>query len=91
MAEKSADVKETRAARLARLLTRALPDDAARIASGNWGKPGPPYQFRTLEDGRQNLLIEDQATGTRLGFVGATRDELLDKLEAHLTKGVANG
>jgi len=91
MAEENAQVKETRAARLARLLTRALPDDAERIASGQWGKSGAPYQFRTLEDGRQNLVIEDQTTGTRLGFVGATRDELLDKFEAHLTKGVANG
>ena len=79
-------VKETRAARLQRLLLKVLPGDATRIKSGEWGKPGPPYQFKTAADGRQKLVIEDPTTESRLGFIGATRDELLDQLEAHVKK-----
>lgn len=77
---------ETRAARLQRLLLALLPHDAERIKSGTWGKPGPPYQFKTMADGRQRLLVEDPETETRFGFVGKTRDELLDQLEAHVKK-----
>jgi hypothetical protein len=76
--------KETRAERLARLLTKALPGDAARIASGQWGQGGPPYEFHTLPGGGQRLLVENRETGERLGVVGTTRDELLDALEARL-------
>jgi hypothetical protein len=76
--------KETRAERLARLLTKALPKDAARIASGSWGPSGPPYVFDTTREGKERLLVENAETGERIGVVGATRDELLDALEARL-------
>lgn len=76
--------KETRAERLARLLAKALPHDADRIASGEWGQVGPPYQFDTTREGKQRLLVENAETGERIGVVGATRDELLDALEARL-------
>lgn len=76
--------KETRAERLARLLTKALPHDAERIASGEWGPTGPPYQFDTTREGKQRLLVENAETGERIGVVGATRDELLDALDDRL-------
>jgi hypothetical protein len=76
--------KETRAERLARLLTKALPNDAQRIASGEWGTDGPPYVFDTTREGKQRLLVENRETGERIGVVGTTRDELLDALDARL-------
>lgn len=81
--------KETRASRLHRLLAALLPHDAKRITSGDWGKAGPPYQFKTKGDGRQQLLVTDPETESRIGFLGATRDELLDKLEAHVKQVTA--
>lgn len=84
--ESTPTVPETHAQRLARLLARLLPHDAERIATSEWGKAGPPYQFKTAEDGRQKLIIEDRLTESRVGFVGSSRLELLDQLEAHVDK-----
>lgn len=80
------EVKEDRATRLHRLLAAFLPHDAERIASSEWGPAGPPYEFKTGADGRQKLLIKDPVTESQIGFVGTTRDELLDQFEAHVTK-----
>lgn len=74
----------TRAERLKELLLKALPHATEQIESGEWGKDGAPYFFRSLDDGRQQLVVENRETGDRIGVVGADRDELLNKLEERL-------
>lgn len=69
--------------RLKRLLKLALPDHAETIDAGEWGKQGAPYVFDTVGE-QQRLRIEDPLTGDRMGFVGKTRIELLDQLEARV-------
>jgi hypothetical protein len=63
---------ETRAARLDAL--------CAKVA------PGAKYTIFTPEAGgtARRITIEDQATGDRIGAVGATIDEALDNLAAKI-------
>lgn len=75
---------ETNAERLARLLKVYVPELSKWVDAGEWGPAGCPYVFKTLADGRQQLLIENRSTGDRIGVVGKSRSELLDALEAKL-------
>jgi hypothetical protein len=70
--------KESRAERLDRLVRTIVP--GLKDKEG-WGPGKAPYAFSTLEDGRQKLTVEDPESGERIGVVGNSRDELLDKLE----------
>lgn len=78
--------KATRAERLNGLLLKFLPHRAKEIASGAWGKDGAPYEFTSNDDGTQRLTIEDKVTGDRIGVIGKDRDDVLDKLDARLSK-----
>jgi hypothetical protein len=49
---------EARIDRFHRLLKVWLPERAAHIDRGEWGPTGCPYQFLTLRNGQQRLVLE---------------------------------
>lgn len=74
--------RETRAARLTRLLAVVLPKDQQEaLKTGEWGRAGAPYVFDVLPDGRQRLRVSNRETGEVMGFVGSDRNALLDAFE----------
>lgn len=72
--------------RLNELLIRWNPELKEQIASGVWAGGKAPYSLETTKGGRRRLVVIDEESGDRMGFVGDTLDEVLDNFAARLQR-----